>query len=164
MRNKKALSEIVAYVILITIALSLSVMVYMWLQGYVPFQGSEKDCPDGMALIIKDYSCSKSPQSFNLNLTIQNKGLFTADGFIIKLNDRDDASIGIYTLANSSSRYGISLKPGESRSFQYDLNTQVSQSNNQISLDKLTYIEVIPLLKGSEITYCKTSTSQVVDC
>ena len=51
--NKRAVSMIVAYVILITIAIALSILVYNWLRFYVG-PGEKVECPEGVSLIIQE--------------------------------------------------------------------------------------------------------------
>lgn len=75
--NKKGVSEIVAYVFLILIAMSLSILVYAWLKSYII--QPEKKCPDSLALIITNYSCSD-----RFYVSFRNKGLFDIDGFLLK--------------------------------------------------------------------------------
>ncbi|MEK6918813.1 MAG: archaellin/type IV pilin N-terminal domain-containing protein [Nanoarchaeota archaeon] len=85
--NKKGLSEVVGYVLLIAIAISLSIVVYSFMKSYVPKE-STSDCPSGTSMIIADYKCDTTKKV--LNLTLQNKGLFDIDGFIIRISVVDD--------------------------------------------------------------------------
>jgi len=80
--KKRAISELIAYVLLISLAISLSSVVFLWLKFYVQ-QGTVQTCPDGVSVIIKDYSCSQGAFTNTLNLTIQNKGLFTINGTVV---------------------------------------------------------------------------------
>ena len=81
LNNKRGLSEVVGYVLLIGVAIALSIMVYYFINSYLPKQ-TTSDCPEGLSIIIYEYSCDASQS--RLNLTLQNKGLFDIDGFIIK--------------------------------------------------------------------------------
>ena len=90
-RRKKGLSNLIAYVLLISISLSLSVMVYGWLKFYVG--GAEVvECPSNTNVIIDSYTCSSS----NLTVTIKNKGLFDVDGYVLRVHDRVGAEFGVY--------------------------------------------------------------------
>lgn len=169
--NKKALSEIIAYVLLITIALSLSVLVYGWLKNYVPQDTGNLDCPDNIALIIKTYNCNLTDTSFKLNVTITNKGLFTVDGFIIKLNDQDGAKIGLYPISSTEDGFtGVKLKPGESYSHEYQIDTESTNVYTSTDgttpnpLSKLTFIEVQPFIQKQTRIYCNKLSSQTVSC
>lgn len=79
--NKKAVSLMVSYVLLIVISLSLAGMVY----GFLKFKAQLPDeikCPEQVALIIKDYSCDADLNI--IQIEIQNKGLFNVNGFFIR--------------------------------------------------------------------------------
>ena len=83
-KEKKAVSEVVAYVLLIVIALSIAGMVYGWLKFHIPKE--KQTCPDGVSIVIKDYSCNATAKEITLDL--QNKGLFNIDGFYIKTSNK----------------------------------------------------------------------------
>jgi len=73
--KKKAVSPMIAYVLLIVIGISIAFLVYQWLKLQIPSQ-SEK-CPEDVRIIIKSYECN---QPDKINLIFQNKGLFNIDG------------------------------------------------------------------------------------
>ncbi len=81
LRDKKGVSEMVGYVLLIVIAVTLSALVYSFLRLYVP--GESPKCQESINLIVKDYSCSNG----QLNITLQNKGLFTVDGAYVRFGE-----------------------------------------------------------------------------
>ena len=120
-RNKKALSEIVSYTLLIVIALSLSVMVYSFLKVYVPKE--TVSCNQDTIIILQDYSCSS--QTKKLNLTLLNKGLFKADAAYVRFGNSTQ-KIKAQINENSFLMYGPEntpgLNPGESFFSSYNLN------------------------------------------
>lgn len=85
-KNSRGISEIISYVILVTITLSISVGIYAWLKYQVP-NCDEKDtdcfspvdCPDGTSVMINDYICD----SRGLNITVVNNGRFNISGVIL---------------------------------------------------------------------------------
>jgi len=85
-RNKKGLSEVVGYVLLIVIALSLAVLVYSWIKSYIPKETVQ--CPDETTMIIKEYKCDNSNKI--INITMQNKGLFNVEGIVIKTSNETE--------------------------------------------------------------------------
>lgn len=117
--NKKALSEIVGYVLLIVLAISLSIGVYAWLKGYI-WKPQEK-CPDGTSLIIENYNCSNGI----ISLKLRNQGSFNIDGFIIKVGNKT-GSKPIYPLSIFGQKekgyvfFDKSLKPAENKEFSAD--------------------------------------------
>ena len=81
-KGKKAISELIAYVLLISLAVAMSGVIYAWLKFYVQNPLPEENCPQ-VSLIIQEYKCTGG----SLNLTVQNKGRFTVDGYYIKVNN-----------------------------------------------------------------------------
>ena len=129
MKNKKALSEIISYVLLIVIALSLAAGVFSWVKFYVP-QGEKEKCPEETALSISDYVCDNK----TLSVTIVNKGYFNIDGFFIKAaNESNKPAVRmlnsteyLMTRAFGAGRYEFTLtgdsplKNEQSKTLQFD--------------------------------------------
>ena len=92
MINKKALSPIIAYVILVTIVISTSLIVYPWLKTYVT--PSPISCPDGVSFYLNQVNCSKlGDGSYQLNITIKNNGKFGIGGYFINFRDASGKAI-----------------------------------------------------------------------
>jgi flagellin-like protein len=90
-KSRKGVSEVVSYVLLIVIAMSLAAGVYAWMNFYVPSETEEK-CPDETAISVSSYQCGvigNNPVK-QLTLTIQNQGNFEVDGFFILASDAVD--------------------------------------------------------------------------
>ena len=47
-KNKKGVSEIIGYILLVAIVVTISIFVYQWLKTYVPQDAIS--CPDGVSL------------------------------------------------------------------------------------------------------------------
>ena len=157
--NKKGVSIIIGYVLLITIGIALSTLVYSWLRFYVT-PGEEVSCPEGVSLIIKNYNYDCTANK--LNLTLQNKGLFTVDGFVLRANDKQGSHLGVYTLNGT----GEKMKPGDvSSSQEYDSDKYFVGSAEKEIKNKLTFIEVQPFVydKGLRVV-CKKIATQVLTC
>jgi hypothetical protein len=156
-KGKKGVSLIVSYVLLISIAMALSIMVYAWLRFYVEDTDTTK-CPDGVDLIIQDYTCL----STGFNLIVKNKGLHSIDGFRLSVHDREDAKFALYVVNDT----GVPLSPGISYSKDYLYNDTLDYEGGQIYLESLSLIEVSPfVLEGGEKSYCENEvSSQVVRC
>jgi hypothetical protein len=154
-KQKKGLSNMIAYVLLITITISLSVLVYNWLQFYVGVSDLE-ECPEGVNLVIQNYTCNKGSDG-NLNVTLKNKGLFEVDGFILRIHDRVDADFGFYTL-NSS---GAVISVGGLDSKNYWFADYSSEDFTDVTL-----IEVQPIIVGNQGNNisCPSFTAQSVVC
>jgi flagellin-like protein len=84
-RNKKGLSEIVGYVLLIVFAISMSALVYTFLKSSIP--KPEVQCPDAVSIEISDYNFSDDSDGKHLNLYITNRGLFGINGVSVTLKE-----------------------------------------------------------------------------
>ena len=165
-KRKSALSNIVAYVLLISITISLSVMVYGWLRFYVSEEEVES-CSDGVNIIIRSYECflpNATGHGGRITVTLKNKGLFTVDGYELRVHDRVGADFGFYLFDD----VGIEILPGEEHSETYVFadNLQDTDGDNEIDdqLERVTLVEVQPFIKeGGEIR-CKSYASQEVQC
>jgi len=93
-KNKKAISLMVSYVLLIIIALGLAAVIYPRIRNIVPENSEE--CDTNTALSIRSYSCAiTQDQDDVLFLEIENKGFFSVDGFFIRAADTDEGILNI---------------------------------------------------------------------
>ncbi len=153
-RNKSAVSTIVAYVLLISISVGLSVMVYNWLKFYV---GEEEvpQCPNGVNLIIKDYECVSGASGY-LNITFKNKGRFTVDGFFLRVHDRADADFGFHSIDDE----GVEVEPGGEYNENYPFADIL-----EATIDTVTVAEVQPFQYNEEGKLaCKSHSLQEISC
>jgi hypothetical protein len=81
--QKKGISAMIGYVLLIVIAVGLSAAVYSYLKIYIP--KDKPECPDDINIIMQSYAC----QNGILNITLANKGLFKVNAAYIRLGPRD---------------------------------------------------------------------------
>jgi hypothetical protein len=160
-RDKKAVSIIVSYVLLITITITLSVLVFNWLRFYVDSE-EVPVCSDNVNIIIKSYSCFASVfedgawTDGNLQITLKNKGLFSIGGFHLRVHDREDAEFGFYTLDD----VGKALAPGEeTESLEYGF-----EIIDDYDLRSITVVEVQPFVVEKGKVVCKSSSVQKVVC
>ncbi len=155
-KNKSALSNLVAYVLLISITISLSVMVYGWLKFYVQ-KDDVASCPSNINIIINNYNCL-SGASGNLTVTLKNKGLFNVDGFILRVHDSPGASFGFYVFDSD----GVLISPGESLTKVYELS---NSSINTENITSITFMDVQPfIIKDGKRVVCDVYSSQRVTC
>ncbi len=109
----------VAYTLLIIIAVGISVLVYTYLQVLVP--KDKATCPDTISATILNVSCSIN----EINVTVYNKGLFTIDALYLRLGSKDKK---VKPLINSESvEIGQNgLAPGQSTILKIPLNTGIA--------------------------------------
>jgi FlaG/FlaF family flagellin (archaellin) len=88
-QNKRALSVVIGYILLIAISIAMSVVVYQWLRTYVPKEAIK--CPEGTSVFIKDiyYDCTNSV----LNITVKNNGKFSINGYFIHVSNKSGEEI-----------------------------------------------------------------------
>lgn len=97
LKNKRGISVIIGYVLLVAVVISISVVVYQWLRSYVPT--SALTCPDGVSISIPTYvyNCSSSPNS--LNFTWENTGTFDIAGYSIYATNNSGQTIATIDLS-----------------------------------------------------------------
>ena len=166
-RNKKALSVMIGYILLITFGIIISVIVYSYLKTYVPKEFVK--CPEGVSLFIEEINCSEDgiTGNKNINITIQNNGKFNLAGYFI--HGTDNASQEIATIDLSQNVTNTSLGPfivGNSVIFDRtttDTNSFIPNEEAIHYFTNLTYdiveIEIIPI--RYEI---KESTQRLASC
>lgn len=94
-KGKRGISVMIGYVLLVTFAIIISVVVYSWMQSYVPSE--DVDCEDGVSLMIYDYSCDDEV----LNISFRNSGRFSLAGFTIYGKNSSDVEIATIDLSKN---------------------------------------------------------------
>ena len=96
MKNKKGLSIVISYILLIAISIVMSVIVYQWLKTYIPAQSLQ--CDQGTSLFITDYNydCTKSL----LNITVENNGKFSINGYFIHVSNKSGEELPSIDISN----------------------------------------------------------------
>jgi hypothetical protein len=167
-KDKRAVSIIVSYVLLITITLSLSVLVYNWLRWRVqPVEIPE--CSSNVKIVIQDYYCvpsdvrpGETTVSGNIQIILKNKGLHNVSGFNIRVHDREDAEFGFYTLEEG----GVQMAPDTEFPVGggYMVYNFSDVRDHPTQLEKVTLIEVQPFIIEDDKIICKSYATQPVDC
>ncbi len=107
-QDKRGVSEMVGYVLLIVIAVSIGVLVYGFLKIYVPPQ--KEKCPSDISLSIEEAICD----SGNVKVLLRNRGLFNVDGAFIRIGEANRIA---RTILNENilfmDYYPDGLPPGE---------------------------------------------------
>ena len=131
--NKKGISEIVSYVLLVVLALGLATGTYAFLSSYTnPFE--EGECSEGLSITVTNFSCGDG----FINLTLKNNGRFDLAGVIIN---------------------GVNITGSQEREIQlYDHSTKINVSNETIlptlsysqTLQTLSYVKLYPYIVDKE--------------
>jgi len=78
-KNKKAVSLMISYVLLVVIAIVMSIIVFSYLR-YVANVEPVIDCDEGTSLVVEDYMCDAADGK--ITLVLRNNGRFNIEGFI----------------------------------------------------------------------------------
>jgi len=146
-KNKRGISIVIGYVLLIAVSIAMSVVVFQWMKTYVPTDSVK--CPEGTSLFIKSitYDCVGK----TLTLTLQNNGKFGIDGYFIHVSDKPNeelATIDIsskLTAGGSISGNSVTFSNTTKNSLSPEsLHNVVTSSFNVQSYGTLYKLEIIP--------------------
>ncbi len=126
--RKKGVSAIIGYVLLVTAAIVISTIVYIWLRSYIPREPLE--CPEGVSIFLKEYKydCANS-----LNITLRNNGRFNLGGYFIHATNSPEQEVATIDLSNytpDGSDKGVVVftglqtnpfSPGKEKQYTFDL-------------------------------------------
>jgi hypothetical protein len=129
--EKRAISEVVSYVLLVSLSIAMAGIIYAWLNFYVKSPLPEESCPD-VSLIILEYKCD-STTGF-LNLTVQNRGRFDVDGYYLKINN-GQRDVNLYLNGSTLSYVPLKMMSGQTSSGLFDFNLY----------DRIKNIEIEPI-------------------
>lgn len=88
-KNKKGISVMIGYVLLVTAAIVMGTIAYQWIRTYVPSEGLA--CPEDVSVFIKEYECGGPKNEFNI--TLKNNGKFAIAGYFIHVTDDPEQEI-----------------------------------------------------------------------
>jgi cysteine-rich repeat protein len=111
--NKKAISVMVGYILLIVFAIIISVLVFQWLRTYVPTE--PLGCPDGVSIFIKEAGFNVSNSI--LDLIIKNNGRFDIGGYFIHAKNSSIQELAIIDLSEYLNENYSGTKFGNSVTF-----------------------------------------------
>jgi cysteine-rich repeat protein len=160
MKNKKAVSMMVSYTLLIIIAVAISIVVYSYLKLYLP--SDRPECPADINLIIDDVVCiydATVPTNTRIELTISNRGLFNVDSFF--------ARVGVsgrkvrQQINKDSELLDPAITPGDQRTIVY-LEDAIGAQINTLG----EYIlEVQAAVVEKRVSYpCDAISTQIIQC
>jgi|WetSurMetagenome_2_1015567.scaffolds.fasta_scaffold408254_2 hypothetical protein len=172
-KNKKGISIVIGYVLIIVISIVMSAIVYQWLRTYVP-----KDvgtCPEGTSMFINDinYNCVTG----RITVTVKNNGRFGLDGYFIHASNRSDEKLSTIDISPTvvvvSAQDRLETLSGSEVRFssaENSLSPESSSNTNTRSFDVASYgrlykIELIPIRiqevdKKKKIISCTAAKSE----
>lgn len=163
LQDKRGVSPIIGYVLLIGLALGLAGGVYTYLANYVP--STNEQCSTDVQLVIQQVECSNQ----KVNITLVNRGLFSVDGVYVRvgeegrlakedLTDCTPLKCNLYFINYNAALYQNGLAPGQSVSYE-----------ESYSGTGESEVEVQPLIfaagnERKEILCTKSVIKQVIQC
>lgn len=152
--NKKGISEIVSYTLLIIIAIGLSIIVFLFLKVYV-FKGQSPQCPLDVSIFIDEATCSSSSQQ--LVITLTNKGFFSINGIYARFRKEGRT---VQNLINKE-YYGFSnkLEPGNTE-------RQIPFTLSNVNADEKYMLEIQPVVinEKNEQAVCESTITKTITC
>ncbi len=141
-RDKRGISIMIGYVLLISAMIVMWFIVYQWLRTYVPTEKLE--CPQEVSLIIGEVTCNLNENKLTIK-EIKNNGLFSVNGFILKGNvqiEQDGANIdkGVKDLGEYYFKMENGLEPDDEA-----LDIVFDWPNDNGNQYQITSIEVTPI-------------------
>ncbi len=154
---KRGVSEIVSYVLLISITFAIAAIVYSWLMFYVT-PSEELKCDDGVALTIRSitYNCTNK----SLSISLQNRGLFDIDGYRVRVNNRTGADVGVYTINATGVPVGTDVTITD-----YYVNSSIKDGASGLINGNLTFVEIqaYNIIESRTIS-CDNIAKHVITC
>ena len=148
--DKRAISPIIGYVMLVLAAVIVGVLVYQWMKTYVPTETFE--CPDGVSMLLEDYNYSS--ESNTLSVTLKNNGRFSIGGYFIHGTTDLEQEIATQDLSiyskNPKGTGGMVLFPGEGNDLNKFEIDEIQKhefvfSNSGSVFPTIYYIEITPI-------------------
>jgi hypothetical protein len=96
-KKKKGISVIIGYVLLVSFAVVLGVLIYSWMKGMNPGAGVHLECPDEISIFVKSYDCS----SDQLTLDLMNNGRFSIGGYFIRATTNPNQEIATLDISRN---------------------------------------------------------------
>ena len=145
--DKRGISVVVGYILLVSIVIIMSVIVYQWISTYIPREDIE--CADGVSLFVQDYTLDCTDGSESLDLTIKNSGRFDVAGYFIHATTDSSQELAVTDLSGATDLRGS----GGSVNYPPDGDDLNSVSAGQIfsdlfvltSIGQIYSIEIVPL-------------------
>jgi len=142
-KSKRAVSVMVGYVLLITFAAIIGIIVYQWMKTYIPQE--DLNCPDGVSIFIEDYTCSLN----TLTLNFKNNGKFSIGGYFIYVTDSPEEELAIIELSknntDASSIINNVIKFGEVGNNSLKPNEKQTDVYTLVGINNIYSVEILPI-------------------
>jgi hypothetical protein len=103
-KNKRGISEILGYILLISFAVFMSFIVYQGLKTYVPVGAIE--CPDGVSIFVSSSNCTLNDEKYDLTAVIKNNGRHNIAGYYIHASNNSEQEVATIDLVRYLNKQG----------------------------------------------------------
>lgn len=150
MKNHRGVSEMVGYVILISIGLAIASGVFIWAKYWAESFTPPKDCKEGTSIYLEEYFCD--PVTGNIILTIKNNGRFNVTGVVVAVSGnpgKDPSETLMAKGPECAPVRGIcylsspALVPGSNRNITF---VNKDESGLRIISDKIESVSIQPFI------------------
>lgn len=143
--QKKGVSTLIEYVLLLAMAVVMGTIVYAWVHSYIPTE--ELQCSDGVSLYVDSYLYQCNTKNLTLNLS--NNGRFDVAGYFIKATNStaiELATIDLSSFTNGSQEGAVMIPGGGVSQNPLDADAKTQQKFNiSTAIGNVTSIEIIPV-------------------
>jgi len=147
----------IGYILLVTAAVILSIIVYQWIKSYAP--GKSLECPTDTSIFIKNYSCDSS----ELEITLKNNGRFNLAGYFIRVTDAPEQELATIDLSSKILEGGFKVRNSilfaEGEENTLEPNSEATHKFNLIEISPIYSVEITPVRYQEE-----TNTLRFVSC
>jgi hypothetical protein len=172
-KSKRGMSVIIGYVLLVTFAIVIGLIVFQWMKSYVPQE--DLLCPDGVSVFIKSYGCSSDV----LSIILKNNGKFDIGGYFIYATDSPTEELATIDISKNNTDSSSILKPsgikfGRIASIipgnTLEPNEEEIEIYNLTGIENLYSIEILPIRWQKEknrnvIVSCKDAKiTEIIKC
>lgn len=147
-KDKSGVSIVIGYVLLISISIVMSIVVFQWLRTYVPTEGLE--CDEGTSIFVREIYYNST--AGRLDITVKNNGKFSVDGYFIRVSDNIDeeqiATIDISSKIEAGGNFlGNSIKFSNEDNFLTpdEPHNEILSSFDVSSYETLYKVEIVPI-------------------
>ena len=145
--HKKGVSVMIGYVLLVSLAVFMGGILYVWMKSYIP--NNPLECPEGTSIIIKSYQCTPG----SLNLTLGNNGRFDIAGYHIKATNSINQTIATIDLVpyllniGNVFKYAVhqAVLMGTGNSNSFTPGEEITNSFDILSVGQIYLLEITPV-------------------
>ncbi len=169
MKNKKAVSLMISYVLLIAIAIGLATGVYAYLKVLANIN-PPLDCKPETSVILEDKNCYLGGVEFIL----KNNGRFNISGVVVSVGEDSQKAPTAYLIPQPTGGviaghyyFNEPLKPGEIKSAEFTNKEKIGTIEQPITFESINTIQIQPFITDkNQRVVCQNSVikQEITEC